>query len=86
MAPPARASGGSGAPANCPKSSRQCPVTAARPPVVGRQIGLDPPRSPQMAEMPRENIDRNAELHGFEPLRIVLAIGGLLLGLLMAIH
>jgi len=39
-----------------------------------------------MADTPRENIDRNAELHGFEPLRIALAIGGLLLGLLMAIH
>lgn len=26
------------------------------------------------------------ELQGFEPLRVVLAIGGLMLGLLMALH
>lgn len=30
--------------------------------------------------------DRDAELHAFEPLRIVLAIGALLLGLLMSLH
>lgn len=28
----------------------------------------------------------NSELRGFEPLRVALAIGGLLLGLLMATH
>lgn len=28
----------------------------------------------------------NNELHGFEPLRVILAIGGLALGLLMALH
>lgn len=28
----------------------------------------------------------NAELHGFEPLRIALALGALLLGLVMSIH
>ncbi len=28
----------------------------------------------------------NAELHGFEPLRITLALGALLLGLLLGIH
>jgi hypothetical protein len=30
--------------------------------------------------------DPNAELHGFEPLRITLALGALLLGLLLGIH
>ena len=31
--------------------------------------------------------DPNAELHAFEPLRVVLAMGGLVLGLLvMALH
>jgi hypothetical protein len=39
-----------------------------------------------MAQASDERIDRNAELHGFEPLRVVLAIGGLVLGLLMALH
>lgn len=29
--------------------------------------------------------DTNAELHGFEPLRITLALGALLLGLLLGI-
>jgi len=29
--------------------------------------------------------DPNAELHGFEPLRAALAIGGLLLGLLLSL-
>ena len=33
----------------------------------------------------REN-DPNAELHGFEPLRVTLALGALLLGLLFSIH
>lgn len=28
--------------------------------------------------------DPHAELHGFEPLRVVLALGGLLLGLLLS--
>lgn len=32
------------------------------------------------------NADPNAELRGFEPLRVVLAIGGLLLGLVMSLH
>lgn len=32
------------------------------------------------------NADPNAELRGFEPLRVVLAIGGLLLGLVMSMH
>ena len=39
-----------------------------------------------MAKAHEEDIDRNAELQGFEPLRVVLAIGGLVLGLLMALH
>lgn len=30
--------------------------------------------------------DPNAELHGFEPLRVSLALGALLLGLLLGIH
>lgn len=30
--------------------------------------------------------DPNAELRGFEPLRVVLAVGALLLGLVLSIH
>lgn len=30
--------------------------------------------------------DPNAELRGFEPLRVVLALGALLLGLVLSIH
>lgn len=30
--------------------------------------------------------DPNAELQGFEPLRVTLALGALLLGLLMSLH
>lgn len=39
-----------------------------------------------MAKASDDRIDHNAELQGFEPLRVVLAIGGLVLGLLMALH
>jgi hypothetical protein len=35
---------------------------------------------------PPSKPDPNAELRGFEPLRVALAIGALLLGLLAAIH
>ncbi len=31
-------------------------------------------------------VDPNAELRGFEPLRVVLALGALLLGLVMSLH
>jgi hypothetical protein len=31
-------------------------------------------------------VDPNAELQGFEPLRVVLALGALLLGLVMSLH
>lgn len=31
-------------------------------------------------------VRNDSELRGFEPLRVALAVGGLLLGLLMAIH
>jgi len=34
----------------------------------------------------KPNVDPNAELRSFEPLRVVLALGALLLGLVMSIH
>jgi hypothetical protein len=39
-----------------------------------------------MARPAADDVDRNAELHGFEPLRVALAIGALLLGLVMGMH
>lgn len=39
-----------------------------------------------MARSTADDTDRNAELHDFEPLRVALAIGALLLGLLLGIH
>lgn len=36
-------------------------------------------------KLDRPDIEPNAELHGFEPLRITLALGALLLGLLLGI-
>jgi hypothetical protein len=38
-----------------------------------------------MPNAPTER-DPNAELRSFEPLRVVLALGALLLGLVMSIH
>ena len=32
------------------------------------------------------DLDPNAELHAFEPLRVTLAIGALLLGLVLGFH
>jgi hypothetical protein len=31
-------------------------------------------------------VDPNAELHSFEPLRVLLALGALVLGLVMSLH
>lgn len=39
-----------------------------------------------MARIESNPADRNVELHTFEPLRVVLALGALILGLLMGIH
>lgn len=41
---------------------------------------------PELPPAPPSKPDPNAELRGFEPLRVALAIGALLLGLLAAIH
>lgn len=39
-----------------------------------------------MAKTNATEHDPNAELRGFEPLRITLALGALLLGLLLGVH
>jgi len=44
---------------------------------INRESTMPPIESPER--------DPNAELHGFEPLRAVLAIGALLLGLLLSL-
>jgi len=39
-----------------------------------------------MSKIPSRESDPNAELRSFEPLRVTLALGALLLGLLLSIH
>jgi len=39
-----------------------------------------------MNKIPPTPIDPNAELHAFEPLRVALALGALLLGLVLGLH
>jgi hypothetical protein len=39
-----------------------------------------------MSHKPAADIHPENELHGFEPLRVVLALGALLLGVLAGIH
>jgi len=39
-----------------------------------------------MTQPVKTDLDPNAELRDFEPLRVVLALGALLLGLVMSIH
>ncbi len=39
-----------------------------------------------MSKHSQPNVDPNAELRSFEPLRVTLALGALLLGLIMSIH
>ncbi len=39
-----------------------------------------------MQKPDKAQLDPNAELRGFEPLRVVLALGALLLGLVLSIH
>jgi hypothetical protein len=55
----------------------------------GRAAACDVPNSNRNAEMNRTDAadrDPNAELRSFEPLRVTLAVGALLLGLLMGLH
>jgi len=46
--------------------------------------GVVPPTR-KLMKLDTDPRDANAELHGFEPLRITLALGALLLGLLLGI-
>jgi hypothetical protein len=39
-----------------------------------------------MSNQPANKPDPNAELQSFEPLRVTLALGALLLGLILGIH
>ena len=67
-------------------------ATAARPDCAGASaraggfMCLKPSAGRStMPQLPSPDRDPNAELHGFEPLRAVLAIGALLLGLLLSL-
>lgn len=44
-----------------------------------------PPWNPATMQTHATDRDPNAELHGFEPLRVVLALGALMLGLLLSL-
>jgi hypothetical protein len=60
--------------ARCPRARRG-----------GRFDGGEPKSETAMPNASTER-DPNAELRSFEPLRVVLALGALLLGLVMSIH
>ena len=85
----------------CPLARRKAEATAARdlPDAIARspvprRIARPPPAphrqhlatAPDAAMNKPEANDPNAELRDFEPLRVVLALGALLLGLVMSIH
>lgn len=53
----------------------------------GSGASYTPPPTAGCAAMTKpEPTDPNAELRGFEPLRVALALGALLLGLVMSMH
>lgn len=68
-------------PANCQNSSPPCPHGGGRQARAEGAMHLPVQWSPPMKT---ERPDPNAELHARERLRIVFAIGALLLGLLAA--
>lgn len=51
---------------------------------MGASVSRHP--RPAMNATPPDPVRTNAELHGFEPLRVALAIGALVLGLLAGLH
>lgn len=62
------------------------PLQAAARTRPGRLIGPTSALAIAAAMTKPEPTDPNAELRDFEPLRVVLALGALLLGLVMSIH
>jgi hypothetical protein len=61
----------------------QLPDRVGAAAVIGRLIGITSTET--MTMRPDTQLDPNAELQTFEPLRVVLALGALLLGLLMSL-
>jgi hypothetical protein len=51
----------------------------------GSVMSTKPPWNPAAMQTSATDRDPNAELHDFEPLRVVLALGALLLGLLLSL-
>lgn len=49
-------------------------------------IGSNAPKPEEFTMNEKQPADPNAELHTAEPLRIALALGALVLGLIMGIH
>lgn len=59
-------------------------MRAAHPPLLGFSWTHHTKCVPTLKNT--DPMDPNAELRDFEPLRVVLALGALLLGLVMSIH
>jgi hypothetical protein len=70
------------------RSQRQAgPIApAATPPKKVSWTPLHCTREPNMPNTESTDRDPNAELRNFEPLRVTLALGALLLGLILGIH
>ena len=62
------------------------PRCAAPHAAAGGLIYLGFPTTRTAMKIDADEHDPNAELHSFEPLRVSLALGALLLGLLLGIH
>jgi hypothetical protein len=71
-------------PAFCHKRTANRPLAAAARAATGVLMESSPPTR-KLMKLDTDPRDANAELHGFEPLRITLALGALLLGLLLGI-
>lgn len=84
---PTRAAQGGGR--RCPRFARRHRAFARTPPGRAPTAGAlcaAPADTLDAAVNKPEPTDPNAELRSFEPLRVVLALGALLLGLVMSIH
>lgn len=69
-----------------PQTSRTLPHERRRPDRVAARNTSNDPRNTTMPRNDTADRDPNAELRSFEPLRVSLALGALLLGLLLGLH
>jgi len=82
-----RASHPGSLPAYCHNPAASAPDYAgASARTHGVMASMNPARRTAMPNNPSPERDPNAELRSFEPLRVSLAIGALLLGLILGFH